>query len=341
MTEERGAAGDGVRFVEMLTPELVVSSRANARVKQLRAAFQGHARLSGGMVAIEGDHLLEEALRSGMVLKTVFVSERRAVPTVVPRGVEVLRLTEEVFGSVVETQSPQGVAALMVPPIRVMADVMAGSGAALILIAAGLQDPGNLGTLVRSAEAFGASGVLTTAGTVSAWNQKALRASVGSVFRVPVVAVTAEEIAELKGSGVRLIAAVGADGSGVVAAREMDFTSPCAVMIGNEGSGLAAEWMEMCDARVTIPCPGPVESLNAAVAGSLLLYEASRQRGGQIKEQGQKRNTGILRSAQDDDIQAQDDDVDQVADGDVGPSIDKHVQRAKRHSGSKTEWVER
>jgi len=263
----------------MLTPEMVVSSRANARVKQLRAAFQGHARLSGGMVAIEGDHLLEEALRSGMVLKTVFVSERRTVPTVVPRGVEVLRLTEEVFESVVETQSPQGVAALMVPPIRVMGDVMAGSGAALILIAAGLQDPGNLGTLVRSAEAFGANGVLTTPGTVSAWNQKALRASVGSVFRVPVVAATADEIAELKGSGVRLIAAVGAD-FGVVVAQEMDFASACAVMIGNEGSGLAAEWMEMCDARVTIPCPGPVESLNAAVAGSLLLYEASRQRRG-------------------------------------------------------------
>jgi TrmH family RNA methyltransferase len=142
-----------------------------------------------------------------------------------------------------------------------------------------LQDPGNLGTLVRSAEAFGAAGVLTTPGTVSAWNQRALRASVGSVFRVPVVAVTASEIEGLKKRGVRLIAAVGSDDAGVVEAREMDFTCACAVMIGNEGSGLGAEWMEMCDVRVTIPCPGAVESLNAAVAGSLLLYEASRQRG--------------------------------------------------------------
>src|SRR5271156_1354505 len=117
----------------MQTPEMVVSSRANARVKQLRAA-------------IEGDHLLEEALRSGMVLKSVFVSERRAVPGIVPRGVEVLRLTDEVFGSVVETQSPQGVAALMVPPVRTLADLFDSAGAALILIAAGVQDPGNLGT---------------------------------------------------------------------------------------------------------------------------------------------------------------------------------------------------
>src|SRR3984885_3264708 len=194
----------------------VISSRANARVKQLRAAFLGQARLSGGMVAIEGEHLLEEALRSGMVLKTVFVSERREVPKIVPRGVEVLRLTEEVFGSVVETQSPQGVAALMVPPVFGLEGVVGvGGSAPLIVVAVGLQDPGNLGTLVRSAEAFGATGVLTTPGTVSAWNQKALRASVGSVFRVPVVAVTASDIEGLKRRGVRLVAAVGSEGEGV------------------------------------------------------------------------------------------------------------------------------
>jgi TrmH family RNA methyltransferase len=257
----------------------VISSRTNARVKELRAAFQGNARLSGGLVAIEGDHLLEEALGSGMLLKTVFVSERRGLPKIVPRDVEVVRLTEEVFRSAVETQSPQGVAALMVPPVSVVDDAMgSGEAAPLILVAVGLQDPGNMGTLVRSAEAFGATGVLTTPGTVSGWNQKALRASVGSVFRVPVVGVDASEMEELKRRGVRLIAAVGSDGVGVTAAQEMDFRGACAVMIGNEGSGLAKEWMEMCDARVTIPCPGPVESLNAAVAGSLLLYEASRQR---------------------------------------------------------------
>ena len=258
----------------------MISSRTNARVKQLRAAFAGHARLSGGLVAIEGDHLLEEARRSGMVFKTVFVSERRDVPEIVPRGVEVLRLTDEVFGSVVETQSPQGVAALLVPPVFELDDVLGGSssGSALILVAVGLQDPGNLGTLVRSAEAFGAAGVLTTPGTVSAWNQKALRASVGSVFRMPVVGVGAAEIEGLKRRGVRLIAAVGVDSEGVVAAAEMDFSAACAVLIGNEGNGLEPEWLEMCDARVTIPCPGHVESLNAAVAGSLLLYEASGQR---------------------------------------------------------------
>jgi TrmH family RNA methyltransferase len=257
----------------------VITSRTNARVKQLRAAFQGHARLSGGLVAIEGHHLLEEALRSGMVLKTVFVRAGGEVMAMVPRGVEMLWLTPEVFDGVVDTQSPQGIAGLLVPPVPALDDVMGDRDAVpLILIAVGLQDPGNLGTLVRSAEAFGATGVLTTPGTVSAWNQKALRASVGSVFRVPVVAVDASEIEGLKRRGLRLIAAVGSDGAGVTAAQEMDFTAACALMIGNEGAGLGVEWMAMCDAQVTIPCPGPVESLNAAVAGSLLLYEASRQR---------------------------------------------------------------
>jgi TrmH family RNA methyltransferase len=254
----------------------VITSRANTRVKQLRAAFAGHARLSGGLVAIEGEHLLEEALRSGMVFKTVFVSEGRQVPRSVPRGVEVLRLTDEIFESVVETQSPQGLAALLVPPVRVLEDVMV--GAPLLLVAAGLQDPGNLGTLVRSAEAFGASGVLTTPGTVSAWNQKALRASAGSIFRMPVLSVDAAALAGLKARGVRLLAAVGEDAYGVTAAGEASFVGACAVMIGNEGQGLAEEWMELADGQVTIPCPGRVESLNAAVAGSLLLYEASRQR---------------------------------------------------------------
>lgn len=258
----------------------VVTSRANARVKQLRAAFAGQARLSGGMVAIEGEHLLREALRSGMVFKAAFISERLDLPRWIPYGVEVLRLADDVFRSVVETQSPRGLAALIVPPVPEWSEVLgkAPDHTPLILVACGLQDPGNLGTLVRSAEAFGATGVLTTPGTVNAWNQKALRASVGSIFRVPVVSATLDEVAGLRARGLRLLAAVGAQEHGVVAAQDIDLAGPCALLIGNEGQGLGPEWMEVADGQVMIPCPGAVESLNAAVAGSLLLYEASRQR---------------------------------------------------------------
>jgi TrmH family RNA methyltransferase len=113
---------------------------------------------------------------------------------------------------------------------------------------------------------------------VSAWNQKALRASAGSIFRVPVVGVELEELAALRRGGLRLLAAV-AEGDGeTVEAQMVDFAGACAVMIGNEGAGLSGELLELADVRVTISCPGRVESLNAAIAGSLLLYEASRQR---------------------------------------------------------------
>jgi TrmH family RNA methyltransferase len=258
----------------------VVTSRSNARVKQLRAAFAGLARLSGELVAIEGDNLLGEAVRSGMMLKTIFVSERRELPGFVPRSVEVLWLCDDVFASVVETQSPQGIAALLVPPVRSLDEVIVEKP--LILVAAGLQDPGNLGTLVRSAEAFGASGVVTTPGTVSAWNQKALRASAGSVFRIPVIAATVEELRSLKTRGVTLMAAVPEDSDRAIAACDADFDGATAILIGNEGAGLGEELLALADVRVTIPCPGKVESLNAAVAGSLLLYEASRRRGSQM-----------------------------------------------------------
>ena len=251
----------------------VITSRANARVKQLRAAFAGQPRLASGLIAIEGEHLLAEALRSGQALKTIFVSERKEVPAFVPSGLEIIRLATDVFQSCVETQAPQGIAALLVPPVASLEPML--TDKPLLLIAVGLQDPGNLGTLVRSAEAFGASGVLTTPGTVSVWNQKVLRASAGSIFRVPVAVADAPAMERLEQAGVRLFAAMKDEATDI---RDADLSRPMAFLIGNEGAGLSPDWLRLADQQVTIPCPGWVESLNAAVAGSLLLYEASRQR---------------------------------------------------------------
>ncbi|HEU4636988.1 MAG TPA: RNA methyltransferase, partial [Edaphobacter sp.] len=220
-----------------------------------------------------------EAVRSRLEIRTIFLTQHQAVPAGVDARTEIVRLSMEVFRSAVETRAPQGIAALVAPPKFGMADIFEQQEQPLIVVAAGLQDPGNLGTIIRSAEAFGASGVITTPGTVSAWNQKALRASVGSVFRMPVATATSKEIAKaVDERGVRLFAAVGSTESGVLRAQEVSLTEPCAFLIGNEGAGLSPEWMELGAESITIPCPGPVESLNAAVAASLLLYEASRQR---------------------------------------------------------------
>jgi TrmH family RNA methyltransferase len=192
-----------------------------------------------------------------------------------------LQLTDEVFSSVVNTQHPQGIAAMFIPPIwtleSALLEITSSKNIPLLPIAAGLQDPGNLGTLIRSAEAFGATAILTTPGTVSEWNQKALRASAGSVFRIPVVHIAAAEIAALKSRGLRIFAAVANDVTAAPLANA-ELTQPCALMIGNEGAGLSADLLALADTRITIPTPGHVESLNAAIAGSLLLYEASRQR---------------------------------------------------------------
>ena len=254
-----------------------IASRANPRFKQLRAAFSGNDRLAEGLVAIEGENLVREALRSGIDLKTIFVTERFGAPAWLPRRIEIISVSEGVFASAVETQHPQGIAALLQPPAWTLASVDLRN--ALLVVAARLQDPGNLGTLIRSAEAFAASAVLATPGTVSAWNQKALRASAGSVFRVPVVAVTMEDLKSLQSAGVRLLAAVADDpDTAPVSADTADLTGSCALMIGNEGSGLDAGLLTLADARIAIPMPGRIESLNAAVAGSLLLYEAARQR---------------------------------------------------------------
>ncbi|HTH53648.1 MAG TPA: RNA methyltransferase [Edaphobacter sp.] len=256
-----------------------VSSRTNARVKQLRAAFAENHRLSAGLVAIEGEHLVEEALRSAIVPRTLFLAGDRLPPQNLPRKTEIVRLTASLFASVAETRSPQGIAALIEPPVHLLAPLLARETSPLLLIAVGLQDPGNLGTIIRSAEAFGASGVLITPGTVNPWNQKALRASVGSTFRTPVIATSKEEIAQLQSArNIHLFAAVGAAHGDVVAAHDANLRQPTGILIGNEGSGLAPEWLTLASSRITIPCPGPVESLNAAIAASLLLYEASRQR---------------------------------------------------------------
>ncbi|HEX3572141.1 MAG TPA: RNA methyltransferase [Acidobacteriaceae bacterium] len=258
-----------------------VSSRTNPHLKQLRGAFAGNARLSGGLVAIEGENLLFEAVRSGVRLDRIFLADDRSAPDWLPSGVDIIEVDREALRSAVDAVSPQGIAALVVAPEWSLADACRPETSPLVLIAAGLQDPGNLGTLVRSAEAFGAECLLTTSGTVSAWNPKTVRASAGSVFRVPVVRVSADELSELNRKGLQLIAAVAEDsreGPPPVGAVDADLTGACALMIGNEGSGLTGEWLRLATARITIPMPGPVESLNAAIAGSLLLYEAARQR---------------------------------------------------------------
>jgi TrmH family RNA methyltransferase len=189
----------------------------------------------------------------------------------------------DLLESALATETPQPIAALIEPPDWTWAHLLGGqkNSAPLVLVLAGLQDPGNLGTILRSAEAFGASGVLSLPGTVSAWNPKAVRASAGSVFRVPLLAASpVNSIARLREAGLRIFATT-ADAA--QPADLADLAGPVALLIGNEGNGVPKPLSAQADGAITIPCPGPVESLNAAVAASVLLYEASRQRAGKCR----------------------------------------------------------
>jgi TrmH family RNA methyltransferase len=262
-----------------------VESRQNARVKELRAGLSRGMRTAHNHIAIEGLHLVQEAVKSGLNLDTVFLEEgHEGLLQQFPSGnAEVLILAEDVFLSATMTEHPQGVAALVeAPQFTVQAmfpsalrpDLRPPRPHPLVVIAAGLQDPGNLGTLVRSAEAFGATGMILLPGTVSLWNAKTLRASSGSAFRLPVLPLAADDAFHaLRAHGVRILAAVARDGD-----TEADLRGPSALLVGNEGSGLPEAWIAQADARVTIPFTGAVESLNAAIAGSVLLYDAMRQR---------------------------------------------------------------
>jgi TrmH family RNA methyltransferase len=256
-----------------------VSGRHNPRLKELRLAFRRADLTAQGECAIDGVKLLEEALRSGQHLESVFFSEsarplaEKLLPQINART-EALVLPNALFNSIVPSEAPQGVAALLKLPAFSAAQLLDRSADGPFVIAAGLQDPGNLGTILRSAEAFGAAGIFLTEGTVSPYNSKVLRGSAGSIFRLPFLRVSSEELIPLlRGSGVRLVATSSHLGTPLP---QISWALPLAIFIGNEGAGLSREIAREMDETLVIPQAAPVESLNAGVAASIVLYEAAK-----------------------------------------------------------------
>jgi len=261
-----------------------IEGRHNPLLKQLRQAFSRAQRTADGDCAIEGLRMLEEAIRSGLRFRAVFFREsaqdraERLLPQI-GNHVETLLLPDKLFDASVPSETPQGVAALVRLKEFSLDDVLEKERLQVgpIIALAGLQDPGNLGTIIRSAEAFGSAGIILGEGTVSPLNAKAVRASAGSIFRLPVVAADGLEdvVTRLRAENIRLIATSSHKGTPL---DQADLTGPIAVFIGSEGSGLARGLMTQMDEVVVIPHTPQVESLNAGVAGSIILYEAARQR---------------------------------------------------------------
>jgi len=260
-----------------------LTSRENRWLKRFRAALEGRPASEGSTPAalgLEGPHLVEEALRAGLRIEAVLVADSAErhlakLRKLLPARLRVLRTSDRLFAGIAPTATPQGIAALAAAPAWTLEDLLGANP--LVVGIAGLQDPGNVGAIVRTSEAFGATGVIACRGAADPLGPKALRASAGSALRLPLLSGWPAEraFAELRSRGLRQCAA---SLSGDCAPHDAGLAAPAALWIGSEGAGLPAEIERDADVRVRIPIFPRVESLNAAAAAAVLLYEAACQR---------------------------------------------------------------
>jgi TrmH family RNA methyltransferase len=268
----RNASSDRLRRIE---------GRHNSLLKELRMAFSRGELTVSGECAIEGFRVIEEAIRSGLRFRAVFISESgqaraaRLLPQI-GSHVETVLVPDKLFSAAVPSETPQGAAALVHIKTHTLDQLLESASSAPLLIVAGLQDPGNLGTVLRSAEAFGAAGVILGEGTVSVYNSKVVRASAGSVFRLAVTKSDLKNVIEkLRAVAIKLLATSSHKGTALPRA---NIGGRTAVFIGNEGAGLDKKLIAEMDELIMIPHSPRVESLNAGIAASIILYEAARQK---------------------------------------------------------------
>lgn len=254
----------------------MLTSAKNPLLKAVRRAISRGTPTEDGFAIAEGLHLLEEAVRSRCEFRAVLVDEsaREAVAAWGSR-LPVEYIAHGTFQEIATTETSQGVISLVRVPEWTMQQTL--EGESLVVVLDGVQEPGNAGAIVRAAEAFGATGVVFLKGTASPFNPKSLRASAGSLFRLPFVhGVGCDGFAAAsRERGLTIFAAMPSEAAAV---HEVDLRRPCAIIVGSEGRGVGAVL-----ASVATPIRVPtrtVESLNAAVAAGVLLYEAQRQRSG-------------------------------------------------------------
>ena len=258
-----------------------ISSRQNSVVKRFRAL----ARADGAddEMLLDGPHLLEEALGSGIAVRIAVFADRTVTNRLAPladraarAGIRTLVAADSLFQQMSPVTQPSGVISIARRPSTDLAAVLKGTSQLLVVLD-GVQDPGNVGAIVRAAEAFGATGVIVGTGSADPFGWKALRGAMGSSFRLPVVAQASlfHTLPALRAANVRILAAMPKSGQ---APAELDLRSPTAIVLGGEGPGVPETILDSADGLLTVPMQPPVESLNVAVAAALVLYEASKQR---------------------------------------------------------------
>jgi TrmH family RNA methyltransferase len=268
-----------------MDPVRRITSRANPLVARVRDVARG--RGPAGTVLLDGAHLVGEAIRSRVPLEIVALAdavegeESREIETAaLQSGGEVVRVPATVMSAMSPVRHPSGIVALASIAAATLDEALNGS-LPLILVLDGIQDAGNVGAIVRAAEACGATGIVTTPGTADPFGWKALRGAMGSTFRLPIATGQASGAIfdRLHGRRIVTLATVPRDGTPLPSC---DFDRPIAVLLGSEGAGLPHELVARADERITIPMRAPVESLNVAVSAALTLYEAAKQRAGHV-----------------------------------------------------------
>ena len=260
-----------------------ITSRQNPAVTSYRDAARRRTR--AGPALLDGPHLLDEALRAGVEVTSVACTKRAletaevagAVERARAAGAEILLVTDEVLDAMSPAATPAGVVALAARRLSSTQDVF-GSAAPLVVVAVDVQDPGNMGAIVRAAEAGGGTGVIACGECADPFGWKALRGAMGSAFRLPVAMADLEEaFAQAQRAGVAVAASVPRGG---VPMYDADLVRPVALLLGSEGPGLERAVVNRADTAITIPMCPPIESLNVATAAAILVYEAARQRRG-------------------------------------------------------------
>ena len=261
-------------------PAIQVLGRHNPLVKRIRVMLRAGELRDADEVLLETPNLIEDAIASGVeitsaLLRSTAGNAARTVAKKLPHGTPLQELEPESFDRLVSTQHNPGILAMAKAPSWQEEDVLGGAQP-LVIVLAGIQDPGNCGTILRAAEAFGATGVLATKGTVSPYNAKVIRAAAGSLFRLPMLTqLSASQIVNLlRREKIALFSTVVRDGKPFA---EIDIARPLAIALGSEGSGLPRE-LEQAGERVSLAMARQVESLNVAAAASVILHEIARRR---------------------------------------------------------------
>lgn len=255
-----------------------IQSKDNLLIKEIKKLKEKKYRINSNMFLVEGFRFTQEALDSNFEVMNIFISERAeqkyensSVINMLQSNTIVYIISDSIFKSICDTDNPQGIIAVVRnKPLEVKYD----NG--FYMLADKIQDPGNMGTIIRTAHAAGALGVIITKGTVDIYNEKTLRATMGSIFKIPVLLDSDLSLVQkLRDSGFKLVASsLDCDKNFY----DIDLKEKVIISVGNEGNGISEEIYNLCDLKIKIPMPGGAESLNVAVAASIMMYEVVRQK---------------------------------------------------------------